>query len=85
MDAKLKEAAEAMFPVAQGVRKVLGVFLSANDSTPWGIAMAWANGEIVRNKWCECEKPGMEFFYIRRGTGHHGWACSRCLGIIQSG
>ena len=41
-------------------------------------------GLTVRNEWCACPKP-LDAFYYERSSSLHGWACSRCHGITQSG
>ena len=46
-----------------------------------GIARCWQ----VRDAWCKCRKPLDEFYYERPVSHLHGWACSYCYGITQTG
>jgi len=41
-------------------------------------------GKKVRNDWCQCQVPS-ENVYYERDSGYHGWACSKCWGITQTG
>lgn len=46
---------------------------------------ALARGRTVSHDWCECPDGGLEPFYYERPSGLHGWACTRCHRIVQTG
>lgn len=84
---KVVAEAERMAPYAEAVLPAFGCFMAANDDTAWALAMAYANGTVVGNDWCHCieQQPEDEFYYARKESGYHGWACVHCLGIRQTG
>jgi hypothetical protein len=60
----------------------------AGDHSAEALELAAKNFVHVRNDWCECKAGGPEqqiAYYRSKASGAHGWACCKCLGIVQTG
>jgi predicted protein tyrosine phosphatase len=76
--------AEVKFPTS--LERTAAVDFTANDHTPEALAAAARNYGLLSGKWCDClEVPAAPVAYFRNSAGFHGWMCSRCRGLLQSG
>lgn len=81
-----KEDIEILLPHARQLAKTNGPIESADDSSISGMAMAHANWELLKPRlWCRCQPEGTNVYYANKDTGSHGWMCSGCYGITQTG
>jgi len=74
----------AMVLRASALAETLGPLQQANDDTPLAIACAWANAHLLRDGWCQCAEP-LDPCYYSRPDGSHGYLCSRCRRVTQTG
>lgn len=68
----------------------IGPLVQANDDTESALACAAANATLKQNRWCNCplskiRRQTWPEVYYRDKEGNHGWMCSKCCGITQTG
>jgi hypothetical protein len=59
----------------------------ANNEAAFGLIAAAYNWRELRPGWCECPPADelMEVFFRDPKTGAHGWMCTRCREMTQTG
>ena len=59
---------------------------TALDDTPEALSAAAHNFKLLKNGWCKCTNKVESIVYYRcPQTGSHGWMCTDCRGIVQTG
>jgi hypothetical protein len=61
------------------------LYTDANDHNKVALAHAAENFKQLSGKWCPCDSPGEEVYYRDPNSNNHGWMCSTCRGIVQTG
>lgn len=61
------------------------VDFSANDDTPERLIAARHNYALLRAGWCACKTAGREAYWASPASSAHGWLCSACRKITQTG
>jgi len=82
--------AKALLPMARSMLDGKPT-TSASDGAPQQFALAMANAELLSPGWCLCPARAdvdtaiLEQAYFARLDGGHGWLCTRCRKITQTG
>jgi len=64
------------------------LILLAGDHSPEALDAADHNYKFVRHDWCKCtdgDEIDRMAYYRSAKTGDHGWMCTKCHGILQTG
>ena len=79
-------------PIARMLARSLGPLQQANDGNLTELAAAQANYELLLPDWCPghpsadpSNHPTLEVYYHDLATDSHGWMCSKCRKITQTG
>lgn len=80
-----KADVEILVMGAREMARAEGPFVSADDSSITGLALAHANWELLKGHWCQCQPQGEPVYFANKDTGSHGWMCLKCRGIQQTG
>lgn len=70
--------------LARSVVGQTGPASQASDVGTLRVAFARANAELLQSGWCNCQKGANEVFW-QRDNGSHGWMCTLCYRITQTG
>lgn len=56
------------------------------DDSPAHLEAANHNYRLLKDEWCRCNSALDRIVYYRSSKiGSHGWMCTDCFGIVQTG
>lgn len=80
--------ADLLLLAARKAAELAGPLTCAGDETDAQLAAARVNAELLVLGWCRCQDPTgpkTEEAYYQHKDGRHGWMCTRCRRITQTG